>query len=363
MFSNHIPLCAVILFATLGTGSALAEEGNGNKEAALAVIQPYFAGPSAFPVTEPLKTRPTGKRIAMLDCGAPVCGLFSQLADAPAKILGMEITHIKSGTTADGVAAAFDTVLAGGFDGVLVPAIAPSLWSRYLDQLHAAKIPVVTTGIIGVDPKKVAVAASAEPSVFLAAKILANWAVAQDGPATNVVFYNTPELSFSGLLSKNFVETMRSICTSCIVRVADIPVAGFGSSAPTIVVDDLLAHPDTTAAVFAVGEQAIGLSSALSVANVKVRIALNSPDPSVLATIQQGKYDVGLGADLTVLVWTLMDSLARLTTGQEPSEGARADLLVRQLVTSANLKGNVEHGWTGYPDFADRFQALWAQAK
>ena len=104
MFSKHIPPCAVILFATLGTGSALAEEGNGNKEAALAVIQPYFVGPTAFPVTEPLATRPTGKRIAMLDCRAPLCGLLSQLADAPAKILGMEITYIKSGTTADGVA-------------------------------------------------------------------------------------------------------------------------------------------------------------------------------------------------------------------------------------------------------------------
>ena len=299
----------------------------------------------------------------MLDCGAPVCGLFAQLADAPAKILGMEITHIKSGTTADGVAAAFDTVLAGGFDGVLVPAIAPSLWNRYLDQLNEAKIPVVTTGIIGVDPNKVPVAAAAEPSSSLSAKILANWTVAQDGPATTVVFYNTPELSFSNLISKTFVESMHTICTACVVRVVDIPIASFGSNSPTIVVDDLLAHPDTTAAVFAIGEQAIGLSSALSVANIKVHMALNSPDPSVLANIQQGKYDVGLGIDLTVLTWTLIDSLARLTTGQEPSEGARADLLARQLVTSANFKDSVEHGWAGYPDFADRFQALWAQTK
>ena len=156
---------------------------------------------------------------------------------------------------------------------------------------------------------------------------------------------------------------MKQGCPTCSVRVVDIPIASFGNRAPTIVVDDLLAHPETTTAVFAVGEQAIGLVSALKTASIKLRIALNSPDPSVLSQIQGGDYQAGMGVDLPVLTWMLIDSLARLTTGQEPTPEVKADHLVRQLLSPQNLKGNVAQGWTGYPDFPDRFKALWANAK
>jgi ribose transport system substrate-binding protein len=147
------------------------------------------------------------------------------------------------------------------------------------------------------------------------------------------------------------------------VRVVEIPVATFGNKGPTIVVDDLLAHPKTTSAVFAVGEQAIGLPSALKTADIKLPILLFSPDPSVLSSIQDRTYTAGLGIDLDVLTWTMVDSLARLTTGQAPAEGARKDELVREFVTAKNLTGDVSHGWSGYPDFIDRFKTLWSAAK
>ena len=110
-------------------------------------------------------------------------------------------TRIKSGTTADAVATAFDTVLDGHFDGVFVPALAPSLWDRYLDKLNASHIPVVTSGIIGLDPAKVPVSIAAEPSDTL----MASFGVTEPSPATaaklNTVFYTTSELSFSGLIA------------------------------------------------------------------------------------------------------------------------------------------------------------------
>ena len=110
-------------------------------------------------------------------------------------------TRIKSGTTADAVATAFDTVLDGHFDGVFVPALAPSLWDRYLDKLNASHIPVVTSGIIGLDPAKVPVSIAAEPSATLDGVLMADWPVARDGAKLNTVFYTTPELSFSGLIA------------------------------------------------------------------------------------------------------------------------------------------------------------------
>jgi ribose transport system substrate-binding protein len=332
--------------------------------AAEAGIKPFTDSPSEFPVTEPLITKPTGKKIAILDCGSPICALFADLAAAPAEALGMTATRIEAGTSADGVAAAFDTVLSGGFDGVFVPAIAPSLWERPLADLNAAGIPVVTSGVVGLPKGAVGAAGASEISSSSSGKLAADWAVVQDGDATDVVFYTTPELSFSAIINEAFLAEMDALCPDCAVRTVEIPVTQFGSGGPQIIVDDLLAHPDTTSAVFAVGEQSIGLPPALKTADItNVKILANSPDPSVLASIQDGTYTAGIGVDLAVLTWTSIDSLARLVTGQDADPGAVNDLLVRQLLTSENLKGDVSHGWSGYPDFADRFMALWADAK
>ncbi len=43
----------------------------------------------------PLVTKPTGERIAYVDCGTPVCALFYTLAEPAAAALGMEIERIK----------------------------------------------------------------------------------------------------------------------------------------------------------------------------------------------------------------------------------------------------------------------------
>jgi ribose transport system substrate-binding protein len=349
------------IFATLAL--AAWAQGQADVETAKAFVESYTGHPSPFPITEPLLKRPTGKKIAVVDCGSPICGIFADIAEAPAKELGMIAIRIKSGTTADGVATAFDTVLDGHFDGVFVPALAPSLWDRYLDKLNAAHIPVVASGIIGLDQAKVPVAIAAEPSALVSATVMADWAVARDGAKLNTVFYTTPEISFTAVLATNFVKEVNARCPACEVRVVEIPVATFGNKAPSIVVDDLLAHPKTTSAVFAVGEQAIGLASALKTADIKLPIFLNSPDPSTLAQIHDGTYEAGFGSDLALMSWMAVDSLARLTTGQVPSEGARKDELVVQVLHATDLKGDLSRGWNGYPDFPQRFKALWANAK
>ena len=174
--AGTVAAAAAVLWIGAATGAAAQDAAAVG--AAREFIQPYVDHPTAFPVTEPLKIRPTGKKIAVIDCGSPICGLFADLATPPAELLGMQVTRFKSGTSPDGVAAAFDSILASNFDGVFVAALAPSLWDRDLDQLAAAHIPVVATGIIGLDPAKVQVAGAAEHSTALSGQILANWTIA-----------------------------------------------------------------------------------------------------------------------------------------------------------------------------------------
>jgi ribose transport system substrate-binding protein len=363
---SAVALAAVVftLTACTATGGGTDTTATADVATAEANIAPFLDQPSEFPITEPLNTLPTGKKIAVLDCGSPICGLFADLSAAPAEALGMSVTRIDAGTTADGVNTAFDTLLQGGFDGVFVPAIAPSLWERPLAELNAAGIPVVTSGVVGLPEGTVGAAGASEISSASSGALMADWTVVQDAEKTNVVFYTTPELSFSAVINEAFTAELAKVCEGCVVRTVEIPVAQFGSGAPQIVVDDLLAHPDTTTAVFAVGEQAIGLAPALKTADITVKTLLNSPDPSVLASIQDGTFTAGLGVDLAVLTWVSIDSLARLTTGQDADPGATNDLLVRQFLSADNLAGlDVSQGWSGYPDFPQRFMALWADAK
>jgi ribose transport system substrate-binding protein len=325
-------------------------------------IAAYVEQPSKFPVTTPLEKKSTGKKIAYLDCGTPICALFGQLAAAPFEALGMTMTTVKAGLKPDTVQSAFDTVVQGGYDGVFVPAIPPQLWENGLQQLKDADIPVVTSGVVGADPY-VQVQQAGEAGSANSGKLMADWVVAKHGDNANVVLYWTPELPFEAVVKDAFTKEMDAVCPRCEVRTEEISVTTFGTTAGSTIVADLQAHPDTKVAVFGIGEQTAGLPAQLKTAGLDIESVVNSPDPSNLADIKAGNLDVGLGLDLPVLIWTVADSLARQTTGQAPDPGAVADIAPQQFLTADDLQYDVSQGWTGYPDFADRFNKLWSQAK
>lgn len=332
--------------------------------AAKAAIAPYVGQPTAFPIDTPLGARPTGKRVAFMDCGSAICGVFAALAAPAAQQLGMEFTAIDAGLSADSVSAAFDTVVQAGYDGVFVPAIQPSLWQRGLDQLEAAGIPVVTAGVVGVDPKKVEMSQVSDTMIDRTAKLAASYVVAQQGDDAHVVVFVTPEVAFNPVLEGAFSAELTRLCPRCAVRSTDVPAAALGTQAPTIVSDDLQAHPDTTAAIFLQSEATAGLPQALNTAGISDDLLTLGvfPDPGTLQLIKNGQIDVGLGFDAPVVAWTEMDSLARLTTGQPVAPGALQDTPPQQFLTRDVLTMDVSRGWAAYPDFQDRFRALWSPA-
>ncbi|MFF2486088.1 sugar ABC transporter substrate-binding protein [Microbacterium sp. NPDC058062] len=368
-----------ILTATLALGLVLsgcagvAPEGDpansggadsADVKAAEAVVSEYTGQPSAFPVTEPLAVLPAGARIAFMDCGSPICALFGDLIKEPAGELGMTVTSIEAGTTADGAAAAFDTVLEGGYDGVIVVGLAPSLWARELEELNAADIKIVTTGIDGIEPESVVATGHGGPGNYVGGEIMASWVVADSGGSADSVYFKTPEISASEASARGYVSQMETICPDCSVEVIDIPVSQFGAGGAQIAVDYLIANPDTRYAVFAIGEQAGGLPAAMRAADVTdVKTMLYAPDPSVLAGIKSGDFTAGVGLDLPTMVWTMVDSMARGVTDQPIDQLVLDEAIPRQILTADDLDGDLSAGWSGYPDFADRFNALWADAK
>jgi len=193
-------------------------------------------------------------------------------------------------------------------------------------------------------------------------ELMAAYLVAEHGADLNVVFYTMPEVPFTELQADAFKKKMGELCSSCKVRVEETPAASVGSTAPAKVTSDLQAHPDTKVVAFAVGEQATGLSSAMKVAGLNTEVITGPPTPDTLQQVKDGGIKAVVGFDLAVLGWTAADSIARLTTGQAPDAGAVADAMPTQILTKDDLPSDISKGWTGYPDFPQRFMKLWQPA-
>ena len=103
-------------------------------ETATSSIQPIIDAPTDFTVTEPMGSLPTGARIAIVDCGTPICALMADAAQEPAELLGMSTTVIQAGMTPDSIAATFDSIILDGYDGVMVAALPFQMWEREFEK-------------------------------------------------------------------------------------------------------------------------------------------------------------------------------------------------------------------------------------
>jgi ribose transport system substrate-binding protein len=341
-----------------------AEEGEtgGGAAAAHEVVDAYIGQPSPFPVTEKLKSVPKGEEIDYVDCGTPICALFWEILQPAAQTMGVKLERIKAGSAANTVTSAFDTVIAKEPAAVIVGSVTMELWSKQLKELQEKEIPVVTTGISDAEEYGVEAPQASNHNSEKSGDLMAAYTVAELGKkdeGSNIVFYETPELSFTTILGESFKAEVEKLCPSCSVRVAKIGVEELGNTAPNTVVSDLQANPETEVAVFGTAEIEAGLPSALKAAGIEVETFGSSPGPTELQYLKEGKVTAMLGFDLPVLTWGLLDQAAREIAGQELTGLQAEGIGVFQFLKKEDVQYDVSKGWTGYPEFAEMFAELW----
>lgn len=348
------------------SGAATASSPGGGNAAGVAAarqaIAPYVGHPSPFPATEKLAKLPApGSKFVFLQCGAPVCATFAQLMPVPAKALGVTFTAVNSGNTATTSQAGAAAALADKPAAVLVGASNPQLYGDYLHKLVSAGSVVAGGGTVGGGPYGVQDAVGGAASVTHAGQLLADW-VTVNRPSANLVFFGTPELTFSAGMQAAFAQTLSQGCPGCKADYQQISIATYGTTAPSQVVSYLQSHPSVNTVVFASMEAATGLAAALKDAHLSPTTLGFAPTASNLQDIADGGLTAGLALDFNVQVWMQLNLAARLIAHQPT---AQSNLEVdMQFLTKGDLQGmNVSRGWTGYPDVAQRFVALWGQAK
>ena len=277
--------------------------------------------------------------------------------------MGVTLLDVKAGATASSVNAAFNTVAQIHPAAIINTALDPILWRSALAKIKAEHIPIATTGVVDGAKYGLLTYPNSVPFGFkasaLAGKLQADWVYVHYGTKANIEYNWVPELSFSIVLLNAFEAEMKTLCPKCVVRSLKIPVATLGNTAPNLIVSDLQAHPSTTVVVGSNSEQLLGLPAALKAAGIKVATIGSAATPVNLQYIKAGQQTADLALDLVVLSWTLVDAAVRGATGQ-PIPPREADgLPPQQFLTKKDITFNPAAGWTGYPDFAKRFEKLW----
>ena len=345
------------------TASGAATGSAAGLTAAKQAIAPYTGHPSPFPATEKLAKLPTpGSKFVFLQCGAPVCATFAQLMPVPAKALGVQFVAVNSGNTATSSQAGAAAALSDKPAAVLVGASNPQLYGDYLHKLVSAGSVVAGGGTVGGEPYGVQEAVGGAASVTHAGQVLADWVTVNKGSSANVVFFGTPELTFSAGMQAAFSQALTQNDPGANADYQQLSIATFGTTAPSQVVSYLQSHPSVNTVVFASMEGATGLAAALKDAHLSPTTLGFAPTASNLQDIAGGGLTAGLALDFNVQVWMQLNLAARLIAHQPTSQSnLEVDM---QFLTKSDLQGmNVSRGWTGYPDVAQRFAALWGTAK
>jgi ribose transport system substrate-binding protein len=289
----------------------------------------------------------------------PICGLFAQVLPPAAKTMGVKLRVVKAGASADSVQGAMNTIVGNKPTGVVLPAVEPDIINNQLRTLQGDKVPVVSNGIMNHQKYGIDSAMFNTETAVRAGSLIADWVVAHKGAKANVAFELTPELSFGRYIKDAFAAEMKKRCASCKVRYVTVPVGTIGNTAPNRVVSDLQSHPDTNVVAFSTLEAAVGLPTAMRTAGIKTDVTGFGPNPANLQDMKNGGITSGIGLDLPVMLWTQMDAAARLATGQPLTKGEQGGIPPIQLLEQKDITFDPSRGWTGYPDFAQRFQKLW----
>jgi ribose transport system substrate-binding protein len=362
---------SVLLTAGCGSGSddAAASGGSGGAEvdvaAAQATIDPLTKPATEFPITEPLQALPApGTTVVFLDNGTPVAGRTYEDMSKAAEVLGIELGRVQTGQSPQEINAAMNSVVESKPAAVIDVAIDPALFAPQVKALQDQGIPFVAQSIVnaedfGLDDAQTAFgkAGSKANGKVLASALLAE----TNGEATDIVYYNVPELPFAAMEQEGAKEQVAEQCPDCRFRVVDISITEVGSTAPRTVVSDLQANPDTQGFIASVDELQIGLPAAMEVAGIDVPGMGLGGTPVNLQQIADGQELGALTADYSMLAWATMDRVARELAKQDYDQSfwSEASPATAQVVTKDNVPSDFDAGYVAFPDYQERFTTLW----
>jgi ribose transport system substrate-binding protein len=346
-------------------GKCAVEPLDGNDyDTAASIIGEYQKKPDRLVVSEPLpEPIDPSTSVAFLNNGTAVAGLMWSFIEPAAKAAGVSISNVTTGTDAQSINTALNTVVETKPDIVLGVGLDPAFYIDQLGSLRDEGTVIVSAAITNAEEYDLLDSFGGNGASLENGRVLAAAAVARTcGAAKDFVFYHVPEFPFSHVQLAATQEFLPTICDDCELRVVEIPVATMDTTAGDAVVSDLQAHPETKYFVTPVDQIQIGMQTKMELAGIDVKGMGQSSLPPNIEQISNNLQDAGFAVDFDLFMWLLIDEGLRRHMGEDVDYGKWAEInpLLSQVLTSENA-ADYKEGFAAFPGFKDEFLELWGK--
>ncbi len=313
----------------------------------------------------PLKSRPVGKKIAVILPTTARSAANEPVWERLGKELGFNLWIRQVGTSAEDMADVMNEVADdSSIVGVYVNSRDPSLWQSQFDKISARGTPIVLSSITD-DPKwtsKSVNIQSADRVVKNISGYAADWMVADSGGKGSSVVFTIPVQPALDKVADAYSSRIEESCPGCSVD--RVNIKGFdsiGKDLPGSVVSYLQAHPNVKYVFMAFGDMTIGVPDALRAIGMSdVKLYSQSAGRTNIQYLRDGLQAADFAYSNQLLIYVGLDALARGTQG-ESMEVADKWMMPAQLLTPENVS-SAKVNQDGSLDVADTeafFINLW----
>jgi len=354
-------MAVTLAFTTLGASGATTPKVQHTNTAipkAQALLKALLKRPTKIPVTVKItKPIPKNKTIDFVVCGVPQCAiLVKPLADAAAK-LGWNVVQVAGGLTPSSIQAAWNQVVSNKPNAAMGTGFPVVLFQSQVSQLKSMGIPVINAFVTDKKGNGVVAVVNGTPSYTKAGSSLADFVLGTGGTTADSLFVGGSTFPASGFEQAAFDKQTKSLCSKCKTQSIDPPGTESQSQLTAAIIAAINKNPKLNWVVCSQPTQAAGLPQALKQAgHGKVKILVNTPDPTTLSYLKKGQIagimDVPNTDNMAEMADALWRNLVHMSTA--PSEGPGGDW----AVTKATAK-QVVYPYFLVPGYLAQYAKLW----
>jgi len=344
-------------------GSSSGGNGGGSSSTAIPAAQAAVAKlttrPTQIQITTPLdKKVPTGKKIAWIQCSIPDCQILGPPLKAAASQFGWTVQTIDAGLTPDTVKAAWDVAVRSHPDAVVATGFPSSIFASELKTLQQKNIPVIDGFVADPVGNGLTAIVQGRDTSHNIGVAFANWVLAKEGTKANVLLVHSSTFPTLLDVKDGFTSTYSSECSSCKVKTIDVPATAYGKTLPAQVVATLRSNPDINYVVAEEGNMILGIPQAMKAAGItNVGVIGQYPSQASIQYLQDGSIvKAEVMPPIIDSMWTMVDALARVYTGQPVDvDNAAAPLWIIQQSTA----GDLTYPYFLTPNYQEQYKTLW----
>ena len=326
-----------------------------------------FTPPTTLLATEPLaEPIADGTTAVYLNNGTPVAGLFQAGLQAASEAAGIEFINVDTGTDAQSVNSALNSVVEMKPDIVFDQSVDARFFQDQLQQLKDQGTVIVYGGQLNAEEFGLVDSLGGAGSIEVNSEVLAAGAIDLTcGTATEFVMYSIPEIPASQIQNEAVPAALKELCPQCNLRIVDISIAD--ASPADKIVSDLQAHPETQYFIALADQYQIGLADKAALAGITNAVGIGQSSlPPNIQQIADGTQSAGYVVDFGLFMWLQVDEGLRTMQGMDVPylEGDWMDVAraISHIVTIRNASDFTgEAGYVAFPGYQDEFLTLWGK--